>query len=361
MIRLRASPVILHITAWLSFMTLPLLFMNQGQPLDNLTGPRLFPYLQFCGLYISLFYLHANWLIPRYFLRKKYRAYVLALLLLLLAVYSIRPFDNLMRQNQPVRQQPDRTVMHRPPPPDRPGHAPPPQNPFSHFDITSIFIFIMIIGLGSAFQSIKQWQLYERRAILAEAEKANAELSFLKAQINPHFLYNTLNNIYILCLTNGQKAAESILKLSSIMRYITDESEADFVPLKDEIDCINNFIALQQLRLGEKVILRYTVEGDPSAHRITPLLLMTFIENALKYGLSNHLEATITITIKIEAQQISFSAENQLFGHKAPQKRKGIGIENTKKRLAHLYPDAHTLQISESSTHYKVILILDSK
>ncbi|RZL15412.1 MAG: sensor histidine kinase, partial [Pedobacter sp.] len=235
------------------------------------------------------------------------------------------------------------------------------ENSFQHFDIISIFIFIMIVGLGSAMQSMRQSQLFEKRALVAEAEKASAELSFLKAQINPHFLYNTLNNIYTLCLIDSNIAAESIMKLSNIMRYVTDQSEADFVPLQDEIDCISDFIALQKLRLGKKVTLNYTVEGDSINHKITPLLLMTFIENAFKYGLSNHLEALIDIRINIDKHRINFSSENQIFEHKELQTRKGIGIENTKKRLNLLYPGSHDLKIARDNGTFKVLLVLDSK
>ncbi|RZL07201.1 MAG: histidine kinase, partial [Pedobacter sp.] len=342
MIRLKASPLLLHIAAWLLFMSIPILFMTQGEFPSNLKQPIFLPYLQFCGIYMALFYLHANWLIPRYFLKKKYLLYLGALILLLVAIYVVKPFDSLIKRNHP-----DQAMMQNPtsqgsgprfnmaPPdhgfPPKGNHRPPErfgERPFAHFDIISIFIFMMIIGLGSAMQSMRQSQLFERRALVAEAEKASAELSFLKAQINPHFLYNTLNNIYTLCLIDSSVAAESIMKLSNIMRYVTDQSEADFVPLQDEIDCISDFIALQKLRLGKKVTLIYTVKGESINHSITPLILMTFIENAFKYGLSNHLEAIINIHIHIEKFRVIFSSENQIFDHKEPQARKGIGIEN---------------------------------
>lgn len=392
MSRLKTSTILLHIAAWLLFMSIPILFMTQGQLPGDLNGSILYPYLQFCGVYMLVFYLHANWLVPVYFLKKKYLVYSLALLAMFAAVYFIKPFDSLIRQNQS-----DLARSFRPGHPDEGSHLgpgkpyfdpgsgpgsgpgfnmPPPDRPFppgndhigpfrgnslAHFDIISIFIFIMVVGLGSALQSMRQSQLFERRALQAEAEKAAAELSFLKAQINPHFLYNTLNNIYTLCLIDSADAAESIMKLSNIMRYVTDESEADFVPLSDEIDCISNFIALQKLRLGEKNTVIYTVTGDPSNYKITPLLLMTFIENAFKYGLSNHMEASITIHINVGDHKISFSAENQLFEHKELPTRKGIGIENTKKRLHYLYPDAHKLEIISTANFFKVLLVLDSK
>ncbi|RYE44681.1 MAG: hypothetical protein EOP48_22460, partial [Sphingobacteriales bacterium] len=374
MIHLKASPILFHIAAWLLFMSIPILFMTQGQFPGNLEQSIFLPYLQFCGIYMALFYVHANWLIPRYFLKKQYLFYSTVLIILLAAIYMVKPFDSLIKQNHseqalirnslpPRGPEPhfDMPLPNRDFPPSADHQRPERfrENSFQHFDIISIFIFIMIIGLGSAMQSMRQSQLFEKRALVAEAEKASAELSFLKAQINPHFLYNTLNNIYTLCLIDSSIAAESIMKLSNIMRYVTDQSEADFVPLQDEIDCISDFIALQKLRLGKKVTLSYTVEGDSINHKITPLLLMTFIENAFKYGLSNHLEALIDIRINIEKHKITFYSENQIFDHKEPQIRKGIGIDNTKKRLNHLYPGSHDLQISGDNGTFKVLLVLD--
>lgn len=348
MIRLKASPVILHVAAWLLFMSFPLLFMNQGKPISDISTPSFY-YLQFCIFYITIFYVHAYWLIPKYALKKKYVVYLIALLSLFALVYYVKPFDDLVSRNRKM------------PPPPPPHDEQMRRSPTEQFDITSSFIFIMIIGLGTALQSIKQWQLSEKRALHAETEKANAELSFLKAQINPHFLYNTLNNIYTLCLINSVDAADSIMRLSHIMRYVTDESDSDFVPLEDEVQCISNFIALQKLRLGKKTNLEYTIEGNMINHRIAPLILMTFVENVFKYGLSNHNEAKIEFLIKAEEKEITFFSRNQIFKRKKINDRKGVGLENTKKRLAYLYADEHNLSITDDGEFFTVLLVLRSK
>lgn len=377
MTRLKASPIILHLAAWMLFMSFPLLFMNQGKSLSDIDASTVWADFEFCGLYALLFYLHAYWLVPKYFLKKKYAVYVLSLFLLLGVVYFIRPFDRLVGRNRIAREmklpalrlpQPGRPFDHPfGPPGEHKGMPPPPhrgpgeKRDITNFDITGLFIFVMMMGLGIALQSIKQWQLFEKRALEAEADKANAELSFLKAQINPHFLYNTLNNIYTLCITGSENAAESIMKLSNIMRYVTDKSEADFVPLHDEIECISNFIALQKLRLGKKVTLSYSVEGDPVGHKIAPLILMTFIENVFKYGLSNHLPSEISISLIIEDQKISFYTRNQIFGNRKQPARKGIGLENTKKRLDYLYSGSHSLKITNDGSFFTVLLVLESK
>ena len=153
------------------------------------------------------------------------------------------------------------------------------------------------------------------------------------------------------------------------MRYITDESEAEFVPLQDEIDCISNFIALQKLRLGSMVTLNYNITGDPTGRRVMPLAFMTFIENSFKYGLSNHQEATIDISVSIENSRIVFATKNKIFDHQhtnetgnqEANKRKGVGIENTKRRLEYTYPDAHTLTINSENSYFSILLILADK
>lgn len=336
-------------------------------------------YFQFCLCYILLFYINIYFLIPKFFLVKKYLYYFLCLLLLCTGVFFLRPFDQLMSSRRLFRQ---RMGLSDVPPPFSNNHPdfgkmPPPgygpngfgyrhwRGPrqigrFHRIDVTSLLIFVLIMAFGMALRSVKQWQITEKRAILAEAEKAIAELSFLKAQINPHFLYNTLNNIYTLSVIGSEKTSESIMKLSNIMRYVTDEAEADFVTLISELNCIGNFIDLQKLRLGKMVTLDYTVTGDPRGYQISPLLLMTFIENVFKYGLSNHEPTSIHIHIGIGEDKILFHSQNRIFNHNQHSERAGIGISNTRKRLDYLYPDKYMLKIDQDDNLFTVDLLLHS-
>lgn len=362
MIRAKTSSVIIHLAAWLLFMSFPVIFMNQGaEGAKGMLNIFSAPYILYCVVYVAIFYLNAYYLFPGLYFKKRYPAYAVAVTALLLIVLSIKPFDRLITLNQsPVQMhmEPQPPAMHRPE--QAPPQGPPPHNRGYRFDLNSLLIFIMVMGIGVALRTIKEWQLTEKRAILAEAERANAELSFLKAQINPHFLYNTLNNIYTLCITGSERAAESIMKLSDIMRYVTDEADANFVPLQGEIDCIGNFIDLQQLRLGKKVQLSYKVSGDTAGHQISPLILMTFIENVFKYGLSNHTPTQITIAITIEKSKITFYSQNSIFERSKPAERTGLGISNTRQRLAHLYPGKHDLVIDDQNNLFTVNLVLNS-
>lgn len=286
------------------------------------------------------------------------------ILLLASAVY-VKPFDRLMHrspENWSVRHfgprpsiSPDREM--RLPPPVQPGRgkrfSPP-------LDIVSIFLLVMLILIAISTESVKRWRLTEKRAIQAESEKAQAELSFLKAQINPHFLFNTLNNIYSLAVTKNENAPDAIMKLSNIMRYVTDDINETLVPLQSEIDCIQNYVTLQKLRLGENFPIQFSVKGDMDKKKIPPLILMTFVENAFKHGVSNHEKTNIIIKVHAEEKYIHFFEQNTVFSKPVNVERTGVGIDNTKKRLQALYPGKHALKIDKNDKLYIVELILHS-
>ena len=329
--RFKTSTIFTHVAAWLLFISVPTLFLLQGSRQSfSLSTINPWSYLQFIVVFAGIFYLNTYFLFPRLYFNKKKLVYGISCLMLLTLVLTIRPFDNMISQFRAHRKtKVEKNFDSRP--------------PTIYFDLMSMFIFITLMGMGTALRSIKEWELTEKRAILAEAEHANVTLSFLKAQINPHFLYNTLNNIYTLCLNGSPNAADSIIKLSNIMRYITEETEPNYVPLSGEIDCMNNFIELQKLRLGKKTLLDYKISGDPTGHEISPLILMTFIENIFKHGLSNHNLSNIHISLIIKPGKLIFHAKNHVFLKQDEQDRTGLGIMNTQKRLALLYPGKHEL------------------
>jgi LytS/YehU family sensor histidine kinase len=224
----------------------------------------------------------------------------------------------------------------------------------------------MVMGLSTANRLGEQWRQVEQRAARAEADKAQAEagkalaeLSVLKAQIHPHFLFNTLNNLYSLAVTESQHTAPAILKLSNLMRYVTDEVNQDLVPLQHEIDCIRDYIDLQRLRLSQKTKVEVEIVGEVAGKKIAPLLLIPFVENVFKYGVSNHEPSVIVIRLRAEAQAIIFFCQNTVFPAPRPAERMGVGIANTRQRLVHLYPGRHTLEITQDSSLFTVQLTLE--
>jgi hypothetical protein len=357
----KTSDVFIHVFAGLAFLALPLLFMS-GQPDSESGGMTLsVSYWIFCLSYIIIFYLNAYILIPRLYFRKKYLFYFAAIIVLFALVFWGRPFEQMLRH----------LLQHRPVPPmdmfnsrhgvhddgHQGGHRDPGFRSM-RIDIMSIFLFIMTIALGMAIQVTRQWRSTQQRVAQAEADRAQAELSFLKAQINPHFLFNTLNNIYSLAVTKNEKTADSIMKLSNIMRYVTDDVSQHFVPLQHEVDCINDFIELQRLRLSKKVQVDFSVKGKLENKTIVPLLLMTFVENVFKYGISNHENSTINIQLIADERSITFYCHNKIFKTASYIQRTGIGIANTRKRLDHLYPNKHLLNITNENGFFSVELIL---
>ena len=380
MLRSKVTTFFIHLGGWLIFLGFPLLFMNRTQDSASSTYFIILSpyYWLFCLTYMVLFYLNAWYLVPQFVFRKKYVRYGAMVLVLLVCVYFLRPFDNLLGHN--LRQGPKpKAIVTSPASPDSmgsnslmfgplphqdmrmqdPHFKPPVQKTSLNVDMVGLFLFIMIMGLSIAVTTVQKWQLTEQKMIKAEAEKAHAELSFLKAQINPHFLFNTLNNIYALSVTDSEHTSASIMKLSNIMRYVTDEVTEDMVSLQREIDCINDYIDLQRLRLGKKTKLDFSVDGSTENKKIAPLVLMTFIENVFKYGVSKHEPAEIIIKLTITEQKIMFHSLNTVFDNGSQAKRTGIGIANTRQRLEHIYPGKHSLDIRTNDNLFTVDLIID--
>lgn len=384
MLRLKANYVI-HAAGWLLFLIFPLLFLNTGVK-DNSTITLLSSsyYLLFCITYMVMFYCNLLYFIPRFLLRKQYLVYSLIVLFLLGCVYFLQPFDKLLAHNPRVEAQlaaqarenyidsikeskrffgplPHQDLRMQDPTPKQASGISPLLQHSRNIDTISLVIFALMMALSIAIGTVQQWQTTEQKVVKAEAEKANAELSFLKAQINPHFLFNTLNNIYTLSITDSEHTSESIMKLSNIMRYVTDEVSEDFVLLRDEINCLNDYIDLQRLRLGKKTRLIFDVKGTISHQRIAPLILISFVENMFKYGISKQEDSLLKIELIAEAQTISFCCENAIFNNqpKNPE-RTGVGIANTRQRLEYIYPNKHLLSIEEKNNLFKVKLTLHS-
>jgi two-component system LytT family sensor kinase len=300
-------------------------------------------YWLFVISFVSFFYGYTYYLIPRLLLKKKYAAFLGIVFLIFIGFYLVKPselfFSKVLIPLQGLESRP--------------------ADPLS-LDFITFIIFFMMVATGLAIQVVRQWRLSERRALQAETDKANAELSFLKAQINPHFLFNTLNNIYSLSVRQNPVAPASIMKLSNIMRYVTEEATNNYVSLESEVLCISDYIDLQRLRHAANVTLDFSVTGNIRHKRIAPLILLTYIENVFKYGISSHEPALITIKLFSDEQKITFFCQNKIFSTPRVTERTGIGLVNTKKRLEHLYPDKHTLSITNENGLYTVALALQA-
>lgn len=342
--------LLVHLLGWLFFYSTVLSFLSVAK-----TGDRFwsilpsFQFIYFILLFPIVFYGNLLVVTPRFFIRQHYILYIGIFLFLLLLVVQTQPFDHLMGAFRPVE-----SVSGR-------GPSFPPPKRQTRLDIISLILFLFCWVLSTAIPIASAWRASEAKAVKAEQEKTQAELSFLKAQIHPHFLFNTLNNLYSMALSANPALPASILQLSNIMRYVTDEVKHDFVSLEQEIDCIRDYMDLQKLRLNRATVVEFDCSGEISAKKIAPLILMTFIENVFKYGVSKHEHAPIQISIQSDPGSIRFYSKNKIFEGTAQLERTGIGIENTKRRLNYLYPDRHLLNISKKDGYFIVQLVLSDK
>jgi len=364
--------ILVHVAAWAAFLLLPLLFYPtrfQGDPIwrrELIT--KIVP--------ILLFYLNYYFLLPRFFEKKKYALYFSSVTL---AITLVCATDVYLRNHVPgIMPGPIREGVMRlrnaPEPirayfidsiagsfPDTPPDQfrqrlmtrPEPVLFFSINRTLSTCLFLLLLGgmIRLAYSFIKNQN--EKRNL----ENANlyAEVNFLKSQINPHFLFNTLNSIYSQAHARSENTEFSILKLSELLRYSLYDSGVDKVPLADDIQYINNYIDLQRLRLSPKVKLHYKVGGYPDGKFIAPLLLISFIENAFKHGISYTQASVIAIDIKIFEETLTLTVSNPIV-EKDSFAPGGLGLKNVTRRLELLYPNQYKLLFHHSGDQYTVNL-----
>lgn len=236
---------------------------------------------------------------------------------------------------------------------------------YSHswnYYITVIVSYLFFTLVFFALYSIKKIYRKEKELNAIVREKQQAELRSLKAQVNPHFLFNTLNTIYANALKKDEKTPELILKLSNSFRYLLHEGQKEKVSLKEEIAHLKDYIELQEERLSNKIDVQWSAEIDDDAQEISPLLLISFVENAFKYtSLLKADKHQIKIHCQLKNSLFIFRCENPFSEHYKSEidshwKESGVGINNTKKRLQYLYKDRYQLQIDKKDSLFKVVL-----
>lgn len=239
-----------------------------------------------------------------------------------------------------------------------------PEAQYSYYS-NQLFSFISTFFAGASatiYQITNEWLVQQRDKKELESQNLQSELKFLKSQINPHFLFNTLNSLYALTLKKSDLAPEIVLKLSEMMRYMLYECNEKEVPLSKEINYMQNYLELEKLRHGNKMLIDLKVSGDLEDKKIAPLILIPFIENSFKHGVSNQVtHGFVNLELIVQENDLHMELENS----KAPSLPKingkrsgGIGLANVKRRMMILYPEKHALNISESPNTYKIELDL---
>ena len=333
--------IFVHVFGCLACLSLPFLFSPDIGDLQRLIHADFFR-RDFCItlLLIAFFYLNYYYLTPGFYLPKKYVTYAFVILACYLVIMLLPELF--------IHHGPKHHIRHEfgPPPPQR-------KMPF-FFLFNHNFLQFVIVLIFSLLLRIRE-QLKQ-----TEQAKANAELSYLKAQINPHFLFNTLNSIYSLAILKNEKTADAVVKLSDMMRYVLNDSNTNFVLLEKEINYISSYIELQRMRLTPNVRLTYLCEGTIYDKKIAPLVLIPFIENSFKHGVNSEENSDIEIMINVTDTTLKMKVKNNcVTTNNNTLNKSGLGIENTIQRLKLLYPDNYTLDISEAHKTFTVTLVLN--
>jgi sensor histidine kinase YesM len=326
------------------------------QPLAwNIIIPFQFWIKQFIilGLLAGAYYLNAVILVPRFLLKNHTGVYFLIIVcisvgLVLANIYT----DEWLNVEQLLH-----AAIHKPGPPQRPhGHK-------HDFDIYMISTTALVLGIGTSITAIQKWQKDKQVHQELEQDRITSELSFLKAQINPHFFFNTLNNIYALTHVNAETSRKAIHQLSRMMRYVLYDTQNTTTLLSQEIAFVKDYISLMQLRLTDVVKIEFTTPPALKDMAIAPMIFLPFIENAFKHGVSATQLSYIDINVGQQNTLIDLHVINTVIKEQNNnlEAGSGIGLNNTRRRLDLLYPNKHTLTIEENvaDNTYSVHLTLD--
>ncbi len=339
-----------HLVFWLGYMTLFSSFhLSRGISEGEGLRVGMIELVHLSGL-LAIVYFNLRILIPRFLNRQKYIQYVFILLAgtLLISISVNLIIDNLVPEM--IRYRGGR--RHRGP---------------EFLTFVYMMIQFFFIALTSFLHYLKEnFRLSEVDLQVKDLERRQlkAELDSLKAQINPHFLFNTLNNIYSHSLLKSEQAPDMILKLSALMNYIIYECRVDRISLHKEIDFIQNYIALEKVRIDESIRININIDIVENGHEIAPLMFVPFLENAFKHGVNirqeqPHIDISLTA---LTENKINFTIENLMDSGDEPDmesKHGGIGLDNICKRLQLIYPDRHRIAIDTSDNKFRVELELD--
>ncbi|MCB0650307.1 MAG: sensor histidine kinase [Saprospiraceae bacterium] len=328
--------IIIHVVAWATFFILPVFLLDS---FDRIYHYAPLFYVSSCLLLIPFYYLNYFKFIPDYFLQKKV-IYYSGILLLSILIYMYLPvwITSVFPEGE----------WNHPMSGIRPAHQ-------VKLRMGTMILFFVILLFSIIFHLFELQRLKKD----LESEKTKAELSLLKSQINPHFLFNTLNSIYFMALKKMDEAPKAIITLSDMMRYILTEANADFIDLEQEINYIEKYIGFQELRIPKQTTLHYHKEINAENVVIAPLILIPFIENAFKFGVSANTKSSIEIFIKVNKQILTLAVENRIIAKKEETNGTSFGMKNIMKRLNLIYPDRHELIIQDNGEIYRVDLRLN--
>lgn len=324
-----------HILFWIGLYVTFILLDPRG-----LSASRFITEIVNVGFYMIIVYFNIYFLIPNYLRQSSGVNYAVSLVLAALVLTPIKTLVFYLGFS------------------DSPGA----QHYFISRQGTIFFTMLFYGAVSTIFQIILDWQKGSVEKIELQHKNTETELNFLKSQINPHFLFNTLNNLYALTLKKSDLAPEVVLKLSEMMRYMLYECNEESVLLKKEVNYLENYLELEKLRQKKNMKIDFLVEGMIRDQKIAPLLFIPFLENSFKHGPNSQLgEGYVKILMKIFENEVRFSIDNskaETIPNPSGKKSGGIGLVNVKRRLELVYPNSHELIIKDSPNNYFIDLTI---
>lgn len=347
--------ILVHLLGWIMLCVVLLLLSPLSWRMGEVSLPYQFWLKQIflIGILITIFYSNSSILVPNILLKGKNYLYLLIIILGAILFYGlIVYFEQFTGYGRAMHQ------VFNPEKPYNPGKR------WLPGDVFQLLLYVISIGLSTSVALVQKWQKDDALRREMDRQRINTELSYLKAQINPHFFFNTLNNIYALTNLDVSKAQEALLKLSRMMRYVLYENQKNETLLSKEIKFIEDYIELMKMRLSSKVKLNIQIEEPKEDLIIAPMLLLPFLENCFKHGVSSQQESEIFIKVEIMGETLFFETRNHVFpvNQDSPEAHEnGIGLTNTQRRLDLIYPEKHRLKFGkdESKQEYWVNLTIN--
>ncbi|MES2456598.1 MAG: sensor histidine kinase [Bacteroidota bacterium] len=337
-------PFLVHVIFWaiICFVQVVNIYMNK-RPISLYEAGIIYGYSGVIN--VSIFYINYTLLIPLLVEeQKRYGLYIAAISVLILTMCVTKTVIASLNSGTVLSYTSGGGVLE--------------YSSIARYAGTSLFTSGFFVVVSSLLKFAIDWFGNERVQRGLEVERKEMELQFLKSQLNPHFLFNSLNNIYSLAYQKSDKTADAILKLSEIMRYMIYESNDSWVSLSKEIEYLQSFIELQKLRFKDGAAVEFTMNGEIDNQQIVPLILISFVENAFKHGIANDFNNPIKINIIANQKILHFSITNKKNSYNKDEMG-GVGLNNVERRLQLLYPDRYKLNIVNSATHYTSELMLD--
>lgn len=371
---------LIYTSFWMLIFAIPVMTIyirRQQNPVLDFNWQEVFRIWQVYAIYFALFFLH-NFLLAPLVVYKRRRGLYAVLVTALIIGFGIFQFASRPIHKHNKNRVEMRAKDGQPPlPPDvdkhetatgnavdkssryRNGKIRPRRLMFiDQVDVISIIVLILMLGMNISVKLIFKQDEEAKKLHQLQKESLEQQLQYLKFQINPHFFMNTLNNIHALVDIDPERAKDSIVVLSKMMRYILYEGNNKFIPLDKELECIRNYICLMKMRYTERVKITVSMPARAENCEIPPLMLITFVENAFKHGVSYCHESYIDMAVNTNNEHIVFSCRNSKAVEANNKETGGVGLKNVRKRLDLIYRDSYQLTFHDDDNSYGVELVL---